>query len=64
MPALSRLNVLAYPLDTFIERFSSSSFPPEQARLVYRKAELVGNVTMSIALLGQELVGAPALPVM
>lgn len=61
---ISAQDVLAYPLDVFIERFSSATFPPEQARLVYRKAELVGNVTMSLSVLGQELVRAPALPVM
>jgi hypothetical protein len=58
---LSAQDVLAYPLDVFLERFVSPSFPKEQARLVYRKAEQVGNLSYSLFSLAKELDNAPPL---
>jgi hypothetical protein len=56
---LSAQDVLAYPLDAFLERFVSSKFPEEQALLVYRKAEQVSNITYSLFSLAKELESAP-----
>ncbi|MFN8499658.1 MAG: neuraminidase-like domain-containing protein [Anaerolineae bacterium] len=56
---LSAQDVLAYPLDVFLERFGSLFPSEEQARLVYRKAEQVSNITYSLFSLAKELDNAP-----
>lgn len=61
---LSAQDVLAYPLDVFLERFVSDSLTEEQARLVYRKAEQVSNITYSLMSLAKELNNAPPVPAM
>jgi hypothetical protein len=45
---LSAQDVLAYPLDVFLERFGALFPSMEQAQLVYRKAEQVSNITYSL----------------
>jgi hypothetical protein len=56
---LSAQDVLAYPLDVFLDRFGSLFPSEEQARLVYRKAEQVSNITYSLFSLAKELDSAP-----
>jgi hypothetical protein len=56
---VSAQDVLAYPLDVFLERFGRLFPSEEQARLVYRKAEQVSNITYSLFSLAKELDGAP-----
>ena len=56
---LSAQDVLAYPLDVFLERFGPLFPSFEQARLVYRKAEQVSNLTYSLFTLANELDSAP-----
>ncbi len=56
---LSAQDVLAYPLDVFLERFGPLFPSLEQARLVYRKAEQVSNLTYSLFTLASELDSAP-----
>lgn len=56
---LSAQDVLAYPLDIFLERFGPLFPSSEQARLVYRKAEQVSNITYSLFSLAKELDTAP-----
>ncbi len=58
---LSAQDVLAYPLDVFLERFGDKFPSLDEARLVYRKAEQVSNVTMSLFNLARELESAPQL---
>lgn len=57
---LSAQDVLAYPLDVFLERFAPLFPSEEQARLVYRKAEQVSNLTYSLFSLAKELDSAPS----
>lgn len=56
----SAQDVLAYPLDVFLERFGEA-LGVDQATLVYRKCEQVGNVATSLFTLSKELDSAPAL---
>jgi hypothetical protein len=56
---LSAQDVLAYPLDVFLDRFGALFPSMEQALLVYRKAEQVSNITYSIFSLAKELDGTP-----
>lgn len=56
---LSAQDVLAYPLDVFLDRFGGLFPSTEQALLVYRKAEQVSNITYSIFSLAKELDGTP-----
>jgi ABC toxin N-terminal region/Neuraminidase-like domain len=56
---LSAQDVLAYPLDVFLERFAHLFPSEEQARLVYRKAEQVSNITISLFSLAKELDVSP-----
>ena len=58
---LSAQDVLAYPLDVFLERFGDDFPSLDEARLVYRKAEQVSNVTMSLFNLARELESTPQL---
>jgi hypothetical protein len=57
---LSAQDVLAYPLDVFLERFGGLFPSVEQARLVYQKAEQVSNITYSLFSLAKELDSTPA----
>lgn len=57
---LSAQDVLAYPLDVFIERFGGLFPSVEQAMLIYRKAEQVSNITYSLFSLAKELDSTPA----
>jgi hypothetical protein len=57
---LSAQDVLAYPLDVFLERFGALFPSMEQAQLVYRKAEQVSNITYSLFSLAKELDTSPA----
>ncbi|HET9710306.1 MAG TPA: hypothetical protein VFP64_00435, partial [Pyrinomonadaceae bacterium] len=56
---LSAQDVLAYPLDLFLERFGDLFPSEEQAKLVYRKAEQVSNITYSLFSLAKELDSSP-----
>ena len=56
---LSSQDVLAYPLDVFLDRFGDLFPSTEQALLVYRKAEQVSNISYSIFSLAKELDGTP-----
>lgn len=56
---LSAQDVLAYSLDVFLEQFGPLFPSEEQARLVYRKAEQVSNITYSLFSLAKELDSAP-----
>jgi Neuraminidase-like domain len=57
---VSAQDVLAYPLETFLERFAHLFPSEEEARLVYRKAEQVSNITYSLFSLAKELDSSPA----
>ncbi|MFN8471147.1 MAG: neuraminidase-like domain-containing protein [Anaerolineae bacterium] len=58
---LSAQDVLAYPLDVFLERFGALFPSDDQARLVYQKAEQVSNITYSLFSLAKELDSSPPL---
>jgi hypothetical protein len=56
---LSAQDVLAYPLEVFLDRFGHLFPSAEEAKLVYRKAEQVSNITYSLFSLAKELDGSP-----
>jgi hypothetical protein len=61
---LSAHDVLAHSLDEFLERFGDLFGSEAEARLVYRKAEQVGNLTHSLLALAQELDSSPPIKAM
>ena len=56
---VSAQDVLAYPLDEFLERFGPLFSSLEEANLVYRKAQQVSNITYSLFSLAKELDNSP-----
>jgi hypothetical protein len=56
---LSAQDVLAYPLDVFLDQFGDDFPSIEEARLVYRKAEQISNISYSLFSLAKELQTAP-----
>jgi len=56
----SALDVVAFPYDTFIDRFGKLFPSIEEARLVYRKAEQVSSVTFNFFTAAKQLDSAPS----
>lgn len=57
----SAQDVVAFPVETFIDRFGRLFPSPHEARLVYRKSEQVDTVTRNFLGIVQQLDDAPAL---
>jgi hypothetical protein len=51
----SAYDVVALPQDTFLERYGRYFVSPEQARLVYRKAQQVSSVTYNLFTIAKKL---------